>query len=156
MEPFTTLQLEMLPGVRSLHELIASRFQPEPCDNDFICFTDACSARGTHSKRCQIARWPQLLVVHLKRWRFDTRTQTRTKIDQFVDFPVTYNISSDTTYTLRSIVVNRGRANAGHYFAFVRDEGHGWLYYNDARTPAPTLVSVVLKQCPYLLFYERD
>ena len=155
LEPFTTLQLELLPGVKTLHELIASRFKPEPCDNDFICNNDGCNARGTHTKRCHITRWPQLLVVHLKRWRFNTRTQMRSKIDDFVDFPVTYNTSSDTTYTLRSIVVHRGKANAGHYVAFVRDEGHGWLYYDDARTPAATPLSVVMRQCPYMLFYEK-
>ena len=148
--------MEMLPGVATLDQLIASRFELEPCDNDYRCSNAACYARGTHSKRCHIARWPQVLVVHLKLWRFNTGTQTRTKIDDFVNFPVKQRISADTTYTLRSIVVHRGRANGGHYMAFTRDEDHGWLYYDDARIPVATPISVVLKQCPYMFFYVRD
>ena len=81
---FTTLQLKLLPGNNTLAQLIASRLLPEPCDEDYRCSNDRCAATGTHTKQCQIARWPQVLVVHLMRWKFNTRTRTRTKIDDFV------------------------------------------------------------------------
>ena len=97
-----------------------------------------------------------MLVVHLKRWKFNDRTRTRMKIDDFVRFPVTYRVSPDIIYNLRSIVVHRGRANGGHYVAYTRDEAHGWLRYDDARTPEQTPTSHVLKQCPYMLVYEQD
>ena len=156
LEAFTTLQLDLLSGVKTLDHLVASRFAPAPCDSDYICSNTNCTARGTHSQSCNIVRWPQVLVVHLKRWSFDALTQAHTKIEQFVQFPATHRPNPDTTYNLRSIVVHQGQANGGHYVAYTRDELHGWLYYNDADTPAATPLSVVLQQRPYMLFYERE
>ena len=100
-------------------------------------------------------KWPRILIIHLKRWAFDPQTRTRTKIDDFVYFPVTYRVSADTIYTLRSIVVHEGIVNGGHYVAFTRDEHHGWLLYNDSQIPIEKSESFVAKQCPYMLFYER-
>ena len=145
----------MLRGKQALADLVASRFLPEPCDNDYICPSNTCKARGSHTKRLEIAKWPQVLVVHFKRWAYNTTTRLRTKIDDFVAFPTHYRASDNVMYVLRSILIHYGRANSGHYYAFVRDDNHGWMKYDDARTPVLVPESYVLEQCPYMVFYER-
>ena len=154
-ESFTVLQLEMLRGKQTLANLVASRFLPEPCDNDYICPNNTCKARGTHTKRLEITKWPQVLVVHFKRWAYNTTTRLRTKIYDFVAFPTHYRASDNVMYFLRSMIIHWGRANSGHYYAFVRDDHHGWMKYNDARTPVLVPESYVLEQRPYMVFYER-
>ena len=79
------------------------------------------------------------------------------KNDDFVDFREIFKISEHNVYTLRSIIVHHGKANAGHYVAYVRDEHHGWLLYNDSPPETKKVASsTVLKQRPYMLFYERN
>ena len=154
-EHFTTLQLDLLPHGDTLQQLIDSRFAAEACDRDYRCRNDRCHARGCHSKRSQIVRWPQVLVVHLKRWKYNVDTNRILKLDDSVNFPDTYSASPNVIHNLRSIVVHLGRAKSGHYIAYTRDDAHGWLCYDDAKTPKHTLIAHVLKQCPYMLVYEQ-
>ena len=59
-------------------------------------------------------------------------------------------------YNLRSTVVHAGEAGSGHYVANARDDGHGWLHYNDSATPEKLDEETVQRQAAYLLFYERN
>ena len=70
-------------------------------------------------------------------------------------FPATYRPIANVSYNLRSIVVHVGRARSGHYVACARDDRYGWLNYDDSATPVRVDDEAVLKQCAYLLLYER-
>ena len=110
---------------------------------------------GTHTQQIEVCRWPRVLIVHLKRWYYDTSTCTYDKIDDMLHFPAIYQPDSNNTYALRSLVVHDGVAKGGHYFSYTRDERHGWLLYNDAEEPKRVTEQTVLQQCPYMLFYEK-
>ena len=96
-----------------------------------------------------------MLVVHLKCWKYNVETNTIWKLDDFVTFPDTFSVSPNVVYNLRSVVVHSGKAKSGHYIAYTRDDAHGWLCYDDAKTPKHTPISHVLKQCPHMLVYEQ-
>ena len=110
---------------------------------------------GTHNQHMSIHQWPRVLLVHLKRWLFNERTNTFNKINEMLHFPATYTHNTNTNYSLRSIVVHIGQAHGGHYVAFTRDDRHDWLLYNDSASPVQVSEQTVLQQCPYMLFYEH-
>ena len=154
-EPITTLQLSLKRNLHTLDELVRAHLSLEPCPNDYRCTNRACTMTGTTNKQIKILRWPRILLVHLKRWFFDERTNMFHKNDDMLHFPAAYTPVADVAYSLRSIVVHIGHAKGGHYVAYTLDERHGWLYYNDAASPKRVDEQAVLRQCPYLLFYER-
>ena len=63
---------------------------------------------------------------------------------------------ANVNYNLLSIVVHKGQARAGHYEAYARDDQQVLCHYIDAATPVRVDEQVVLGQCAYLVFYERD
>ena len=110
---------------------------------------------GTSTQHIEDDRWPRVLIIHLKRWLFNTNTQAFDKINDMLQFPATYKPNAHNTYSLRSIVVHIGKTHGGHYKAYTRDDRYGWLLYDYSKRPVRKTEHTVLQQCPYMLFYER-
>ena len=140
----------------TLAKLLQLRMASEPCDKDTRCPNATCTSKGTHTTHCTIVKWPRVLLIQLKRWDYNTRTQTRTKNNALVQFPLTHTVSPDIVFTLKSIFVHEGHAHAGHYTALVYDTKQGWLLYNDAAVPQTVTQDLVLQTRPYLFFYGRN
>ena len=88
-----------------------------------------------------------MLLVHLKRWRYNVLTLTYHKVKNPIDFPAAYTPFANVTYNIRKY---------GNYEEYARDDRHGWLHYDDAATLARVDEHVVVGRCADLLFYERD
>jgi hypothetical protein len=89
----------------------------------------------------------------------------RTKIDTYVEFPITdldvrnYTIdaSEPQIYDLYSIIVHHGTSGSGHFLAYIwSPENSSWFEMNDSHA-RPTTPEVVHSQSAYMLFYlKRD
>lgn len=89
----------------------------------------------------------------------------RTKIDTYVEFPITdldvrnYTIdaSESQIYDLYSIIVHHGTSGSGHFLAYIwSPENSSWFEMNDSHA-RPTTPEVVHSQSAYMLFYlKRD
>ena len=156
-EEMLDLSVEIPPLASSLETCLENFFKSEHFDIDnFKCGECFQPVRAT--KQFEIAKSPMLLCIHLKRF-----TNLATKITQFIEFPLTLNLSSysvrqndqDLSFRLYAIVVHSGSAsNDGHYFTFVRSQardGLPWKLMNDAVVSWSTDAHV-LKQHAYMLF----
>lgn len=87
-----------------------------------------CKEHRQASKKLDIWRLPEILIVHLK--RFTYKRFTKDKLETFVDFPIeelnlsTYIIHNDGEvshkYMLYAISNHYGSMGGGHYTAFVQ------------------------------------
>lgn len=69
---------------------------------------------------------PKYLIVHLKRFDYDLRNNTKTKIKSHYDFPEHLNIKEisevEAKYTFTGSIAHIGGSDHGHYFASVRKD----------------------------------
>ena len=80
-------------------------------------------------------RWPKLLFLSLCRFRFDSRTQERVKLNTRVTSPLILNVS-ENRYELLGIVFHNGSTpECGHYTSMIRSDRHDseteWFLTND-------------------------
>jgi len=127
----------------------------EPLDD--LCPRATCRAQGRRSKRTELIKWPQVLVVTLKRWRvLSLSPYRRQRVPTHVGFKLAWSAEHDRPpYLLRSLVVHSGEAGGGHYTAYVRGQDNVWYFCDDWYAPRQVAVAEVLGAQAYLLFYER-
>ena len=98
-------------------------------------------------------------MLHLKRWQWissngEGRCQA---IHDAVSFQTSLT-RGDKHYELRSVVVHRGAAYAGHFFCYVRSHDNLWFECDDEKTPQPVFlrdaVLRIIETSGYLFFYE--
>lgn len=130
-----------------------------------------CKSKQRSTKRFWFKRLPNVLCIHLKRFRWTN--SCRTKVDTMIEFPVsTLDMSSyilpesvksrDTQrthsksniYDLAAIIVHHGSgAGFGHYTAYAIHDNQWWHF--DDSTVQPVEISALKKCKPYILFYVR-
>ena len=155
---YNHLQLELVGNeLRNVEDLLALYQEIAPLDADVRCSLSSCHALRTQTKEERIHSWPQVLVLHLKRWDFDRHTRTATKVEREISYETLLPIGREHLYHLVGVVVHHGRAGGGHYTAYVRSPTRRWYHYNDAHAPQPCTTEDALgaKRSAYLLFYEK-
>ncbi|XP_040038281.2 ubiquitin carboxyl-terminal hydrolase 2 [Gasterosteus aculeatus] len=119
-----------------------------------------CKARRKCTKRFSIQKFPQILVLHLKRFS-DSNIRT-SKLSTYVNFPVKEldlrEFASESgeraSYNLYAVSNHSGNALGGHYTAYCKNPALGeWYSYNDSRV-SPVSSSQVRSSNAYVLFYE--
>ncbi|KAJ3125224.1 hypothetical protein HK100_010924 [Physocladia obscura] len=108
------------------------------CAKDkFYC--DKCKSLQEAEKRMKIKSLPNILAVHLKRFKYVENLQRFIKLNYRVVFPFElklFNTSddaedSDRLYTLSSVIVHLGIGpHQGHYIALVKSFDH-WVLFDD-------------------------
>jgi len=106
-------------------------------NDKYMC--DNCRCRQEAFKRMRIKKLPQVLVLHLKRFKYAERIQQYAKLRYSVAFPFHLkipNTSEETedpgrSYNLFAIVVHVGASpRFGHYVACVKYH-HLWFLFDD-------------------------
>ncbi|CAJ0575446.1 unnamed protein product, partial [Mesorhabditis spiculigera] len=145
-----------------LFDCLEQFFAKEELDHCEQYMCARCGERRPSTKQLFLKSTPNVLCLHLKRFRWGSH---RGKLDYMVDFPLegldmTPYMAPNTgrgeshVYDLCSIVVHQGSGiSSGHYTAYGRSGGQ-WWHFNDDRVKLST-PPVVLKQKAYLLFYMR-
>uniref|UniRef100_A0A7N0UPS6 ubiquitinyl hydrolase 1 n=1 Tax=Kalanchoe fedtschenkoi TaxID=63787 RepID=A0A7N0UPS6_KALFE len=99
-------------------------------------FCDKCCSLQEAQKRMKIKKPPQILVIHLKRFKYIEHLGRYKKLSYRVVFPLELKLSnttedSDIEYSLFAVVVHVGSGpNHGHYVSLVKSHNH-WLYFDD-------------------------
>lgn len=146
-------------------------------DNAWFC--PCCQRRQRTIKHMLISRFPQVLVVHLKRFRSNEWSQK--KLEAAVSYPLKgldlteFWIPSTTSendlvsagatandhqsppflYNLYAVATHSGTLKGGHYTSFVKRAGHGWCYFDDTRVYKNVGSKNAVNQNAYVLFFER-
>ncbi|KAG8276712.1 ubiquitin carboxyl-terminal hydrolase 2-like [Homalodisca vitripennis] len=118
-----------------------------------------CKSKQTCVKKISIQKFPQILVIHLKRFSGNTR-----KVDTEVEFPVSgldlapYSAEkrqvNSSVYSLYGVVIHFGSCFYGHYTAYCKHPYcAGWHIFNDSQVHS---VHPNATTDPYILFYESN
>ncbi|KAK4169407.1 ubiquitin carboxyl-terminal hydrolase [Cladorrhinum sp. PSN259] len=123
-----------------------------------------CKAHQRASKKFDLWKTPDILVVHLK--RFSSSGFRRDKLDTLVDFPVEgLDLSSrvidkedgkQEIYDLIAVDDHWGGLGGGHYTAYAKNfNDDQWYEYNDTSVSKTQDPQKVVSSAAYLLFYRR-
>ncbi|CAK78771.1 unnamed protein product (macronuclear) [Paramecium tetraurelia] len=138
--------------------------------NEWYC--SKCKKHQKAKKQMQIYKAPQIMIMHLKRFRSSRVTQFYgtysvggvTKIVQYVDFPVeNFNIQpfilekesqQPYVYDLFAVSNHYGGMGGGHYTAYAKNPMYNaWFDFNDSQVKE--LRSSPVTDAAYVLFYRR-
>ncbi|KAL5233161.1 hypothetical protein ACI65C_000571 [Semiaphis heraclei] len=154
-----------------LTDCIARYFEIEELNENNFYFCDKCSKEQRSTKRFWMNALPNILCIHLKRFRWNATS--RTKVHTHIKFPMEFldmspyfddtmrkELGGADTYMfdLMAVVVHDGEGGgSGHYTAYaVDDKDDQWYEYNDEKVHEVD-ASLVENVQAYMLFYiKRD
>lgn len=147
MEPYQPLQLDIgAPDVHNIVDALKGLTKPESIQGDFN------SSRGpnvTATKQMFIETLPPVLILHLKRFQYDSVTGATQKIWKKVGYPLDLEIPREVfpahrrntltaqgglpKYRLMGVIYHHGKnASGGHYTVDVRrQDGREWIRMDD-------------------------
>ncbi|RLN08569.1 ubiquitin carboxyl-terminal hydrolase 4-like [Panicum miliaceum] len=135
----------------SLTSCLKNFFSTETLHADDKFFCDKCCSLQEAEKRMKIKKVPQILVIHLKHFKFIEQLNRHNKLSYRVVYPLELKLSSnsddaDCEYSLFAVVVHLGSGpNQGHYVAKIKSHDH-WLSFDDDNVemiPESTLQTVL-------------
>ncbi|CAK58706.1 unnamed protein product (macronuclear) [Paramecium tetraurelia] len=145
-EPFLTVSVE-IKNKKSLYEALDLFVKSDVLDGENQYFCDEVQRKIDAEKRCYFTKLPKTFIFHLKRFEFDFNTNTRSKINDYWEFPLELNMFKWTRdnivehqqledfteymYVLKGVLVHTGSAEGGHYFSYIRDGKNQWFEFND-------------------------
>jgi len=144
-----------------LEDCIELNNQPEVLKPDNAWYCSHCKKKQCASKKIDIWRFPDHLIIYLK--RFKKTRYGRIKINKLIEFPIhgldlkKYELSTEikeSKYDLYAVSNHIGNLSGGHYTAYVKFE-NSWYYVNDASSRKIDNVKEVVSSKAYILFYKR-
>ena len=156
VEPYQTLQLHIdSPEVHNIVDALRGLTVPE-----VVRLESPKGGEVTASKRLFIQTLPPVLILHLKRFQFDSSLGSVKKISKKVGYPLELEIPRELLshsnkrgalqsepipkYRLNSVVYHHGKqASGGHYTVDVlRSDGCEWIRFDDTSIRRITKVDV--------------
>ncbi|XP_051113373.1 ubiquitin carboxyl-terminal hydrolase 8 [Andrographis paniculata] len=146
----------------SLYKCLEAFLKEEPLGPDDMWYCPICKQHCQASKKLDLWRLPEILVIHLK--RFSYSRFLKNKLETFVDFPLhDLDLSnyiahkdgqSSYRYMLYAISNHYGSMGGGHYTAFVHHGGDRWYDFDDSHV-SPISEDKIKTSAAYVLFYRR-
>ncbi|CAI5971344.1 unnamed protein product [Closterium sp. NIES-65] len=180
MEFYDVGQLEELPEVSSgsvglpmknkrqegvtLFSCLDAFIKEEPLGPDDMWYCPQCKEHRQATKKLDLWRLPEILVVHLK--RFSYSRYFKNKLDTLVTFPIhDFDLSpylppcnaegGGNVYELYAISNHYGGMGGGHYTAYVQlGNERQWHTFDDSFV-SPASESQIETPAAYVLFYRR-
>ena len=161
-EPFMDMSLDIASaGVARVEDALASYLGAETLDKDNKWDCPRCGRVDSAVKQLSVRRCPPVLVLHLKRFGFGTRSRKLNKAVKFdaeldmAPFSSPADGDGEARYALTGLVVHCGVSlNLGHYVCYVKASNGVW-YEMDDDVVRQVPLQRVLEQPAYLLFYSK-
>jgi ubiquitin C-terminal hydrolase len=169
-EAFTSISLPLCEGsFCTLSECFNLLCAEETLGETEQAMCANCQRRTNAKKTLKVRAWPELLVVHLKRFkgvpcRFGTNIVTHHRLDTPISFPISNFCvdaapSQKVAYDCVGVVNHMGTCANGHYTAHaLRDSD--WFFFDDGLPPrkieTPEGSLNHFNQNAYMLFYVRQ
>ncbi|KAK2418567.1 ubiquitin carboxyl-terminal hydrolase [Trifolium repens] len=146
----------------SIYKCLEAFLREEPLGPEDMWYCPTCKEPQQATKKLDLWRLPEILVVHLK--RFSYNRYFKNKLETFVDFPIndldlsTYvanrSYPSPNCYMLYAIICHYGGLGGGHYTAFVRYGHDKWYEFDDNRVSHAD-EEMIKTPAAYVLFYKK-
>uniref|UniRef100_A0A6Q2X2N8 Ubiquitin carboxyl-terminal hydrolase n=1 Tax=Esox lucius TaxID=8010 RepID=A0A6Q2X2N8_ESOLU len=147
----------------TLEDCLAAFFAADELKGDNMYSCEKCKKLRNGVKYCKVLRLPEILCIHLKRFRHEVMYSF--KINSHVAFPLEGldlrpflakdSHSQITTYDLLSVICHHGTAGSGHYIAYCQNVINGQWYEFDDQYVTEVHETVVQNAEAYVLFYSQ-
>lgn len=147
----------------SFEDCLAAFFSADELKGDNMYRCEHCSMLRNGIKECRVYKLPEMLCIHLKRFRHEFYHSS--KISSFISFPLEAldmrkYLTSDFTgkcskYDLVAVITHHGSVGCGHYVACCKNFVTGkWYEFNDSYV-SEVSASYVQNAEAYVLFYRK-
>uniref|UniRef100_A0A8D1DB06 Ubiquitin carboxyl-terminal hydrolase n=1 Tax=Sus scrofa TaxID=9823 RepID=A0A8D1DB06_PIG len=150
--------------VVTLQDCLAAFFARDELKGDNMYSCEKCKKLRNGVKFCKVQKFPEILCIHLKRFRHELMFST--KISTHVSFPLEGLdlqpfLAKDSptqivTYDLLSVICHHGTASSGHYIAYCRNNLNNLWYEFDDQSVTEVSESTVQNAEAYVLFYRKS
>ncbi|KAM4604818.1 ubiquitin carboxyl-terminal hydrolase 33 isoform 1-T1 [Polymixia lowei] len=150
--------------VVTLQDCLAAFFARDELKGDNMYSCEKCKKLRNGVKFCKVQSLPEILCIHLKRFRHELMFST--KIGTHVSFPLEGldlqpflakdSSAQTTTYDLLSVICHHGTASSGHYIAYCRNDLNNLWYEFDDQSVTEVSESCVQNAEAYVLFYKKS
>ncbi|XP_020485183.1 ubiquitin carboxyl-terminal hydrolase 33 isoform X1 [Labrus bergylta] len=150
--------------VVTLQDCLAAFFARDELKGDNMYSCEKCKKLRNGVKFCKMQSLPEILCVHLKRFRHELMFST--KIGTHVSFPLEGldlqpflakdSPAQTTNYDLLSVICHHGTASSGHYIAYCRNDVNNLWYEFDDQSVTEVSESCVQNAEAYVLFYKKS
>mmetsp|Transcript_34467 Transcript_34467/g.73426 ORF Transcript_34467/g.73426 Transcript_34467/m.73426 type:complete len:880 (-) Transcript_34467:214-2853(-) len=125
-----------------------------------------CKRKTDGERRLVFKELPEVLCIHIKRFRYDSSWFNAQKNSRVVTFPVTKHLDMSpfldeppphsVEYRLVGLIQHIGSMGGGHYVSYCQHKRktQEWFEFDDLQVRAVS-ADVVEKAEPYVLFYQR-
>ncbi|ESW21997.1 hypothetical protein PHAVU_005G117700 [Phaseolus vulgaris] len=146
----------------SLYKCLEAFLQEEPLGPEDMWYCPGCKKHRQASKKLDLWRLPEILVIHLKRFQYSR--YLKNKLETCVDFPldnldlsayISHGNGESYHYTLYAVSNHYGSMGGGHYTAFVHRGGDQWYDFDDSHVN-PISKEKIKSSAAYVLFYRRN
>ncbi|EDW32863.1 GL10121 [Drosophila persimilis] len=147
----------------TLYDCMASFFSADELKGDNMYSCSRCNKLRTGIKYSRVINLPEVLCIHLKRFRHDLSYSS--KISSHVIFPmegfdmrpyVHKQCKSEVPiYNLSSVICHHGTVGGGHYTCYARNTLNGRWYEFDDQFVTVVSPDVVQNCQAYVLFYQK-
>ncbi|KAM9686098.1 ubiquitin carboxyl-terminal hydrolase 33 isoform 1-T15 [Trichechus inunguis] len=148
----------------TLQDCLAAFFARDELKGDNMYSCEKCKKLRNGVKFCKVQKFPEILCIHLKRFRHELMFST--KISTHVSFPLEGLdlqpfLAKDSpaqivTYDLLSVICHHGTASSGHYIAYCRNNLNNLWYEFDDQSVTEVSESTVQNAEAYVLFYRKS
>ncbi|XP_066436596.1 ubiquitin carboxyl-terminal hydrolase 20 [Eleutherodactylus coqui] len=150
--------------VVTLEDCLAAFFAADELKGDNMYSCERCKKLRNGVKYCKVLRLPEILCIHLKRFRHEVMYSF--KISSHVSFPLEglnlrpflakECVSHITTYDLLAVICHHGTAGSGHYISYCQNVINGQWYEFDDQYVTEVHETVVQNAEAYVLFYRKS
>ncbi|XP_051954700.1 ubiquitin carboxyl-terminal hydrolase 20-like [Xyrauchen texanus] len=148
----------------TLEDCLAAFFAADELKGDNMYSCERCKKLRNGVKYCKVLRLPEILCIHLKRFRHEVMYSF--KINSHVSFPLEgldlkpflakESPSQITTFDLLSVICHHGTAGSGHYIDYSQNVINGQWYEFDDQYVTEVHETVVQSAEAYVLFYRKS
>jgi ubiquitin carboxyl-terminal hydrolase 8 len=130
-------------------------------DNGWIC--PKCKVKVKASRKCEIWKFPPILIIHLKRFWFDGKKFG--KITDLVKYPVKALDLAELAvgpqkdppeYDLYAQINHKGLLEKGHFYSIIKSYKNNSWYSCDDSEVRPKNPGKIVKNHAYILFYQKS
>jgi len=151
----------------SVLDCIEKYCEIEQLDETEMWYCDKCKEHVAAWKHIHLYRMPPILIVHFKRFHYNSISHRRDKIDLLVDFPLKgldlrrevmhwdKDGKDEPIYDCYAVSNHFGGLGGGHYTAYALNDEGEWSNFDDSRVTKNIDESEVVSSAAYMLFYRR-
>jgi hypothetical protein len=158
------LSLPISDRCRTLEECVDLYLHEERLNGDNQWYCSKCRCHRDANQRHTIWVLPPILIVHLKRFKFNDHGRIGSKNNAKIEYPFMWDLSrlsqhpgGQGRYELYAVANHIGAMSSGHYTAYGKNRfDDGWYLFDDSvcrRVSERTLERN--RSSAYLLFYNR-